>query len=103
MFNLGLVRDVELRFTVPLAERAERVFSAGDSIDDLFRSEWHAGGNFFSRAHNQARSTEVFGGFPRLSGKYFVLLARQDSASSLLVFLNRTFMILPLSFKCGRL
>jgi hypothetical protein len=77
--NLSLVRDVELRFTAPLAERAQRVLAAGDSINDLFRNEWHASGNLFSRARNQARSAKVFVDFLCLGGKYFVLLARKDS------------------------
>jgi hypothetical protein len=47
-------------------------------MNDLFRNEWHAGGDLFSRARNQARSTEVFVGFLCLGGKYFVLLARKD-------------------------
>jgi hypothetical protein len=77
--NLSLVRDVELRFTTPLAERALCILTAGDSINDLFWNKWHASGNLFSRARNQARSAEVFVGFLCLGGKYFVLLARKDS------------------------
>src|SRR5215472_3495557 len=53
--NLSLVRDVELRFTAPLAERAQRVLSVGDSINDLFRNEWHAIGNLFARAQPSAQ------------------------------------------------
>jgi hypothetical protein len=78
------VRDVELRFTAPLAERAERILAAGDSINDLFRNEWQASGNLFSRARNQAGSAEVFVGFLRLGGKYFVLLSRKDSDLALI-------------------
>jgi hypothetical protein len=103
--NLGLVRDVELRFTASLAERAQRVLSAGDSINDLFRNEWHAGGNLFSRPRNQARSAEVFVGFSRLGGKNFVFLARKDRHLALvgLFKLNTHVAILSPAPKVNRL
>jgi hypothetical protein len=82
--NLSLVRDVELRFTAPLAERTQSILAAGDSINDLFRNEGYASANLFSRARNQTGSAEIFVGFLCLGDKYFVLLARKDSDLTLI-------------------
>jgi FAD binding domain len=48
--DLSLVRDVELRFTAPLAKHAQRILATSDSVSDFFRNERHATGNLFPRA-----------------------------------------------------
>jgi hypothetical protein len=46
------VRNVELRFTAPLAKHAQCIFAAGNSVNDFFRDERHAGGNLSPRTHD---------------------------------------------------
>jgi hypothetical protein len=50
--DASLVRDVELRFTSPLAKHAQCIFAGGNSVNDFFRNEWHARGNLSPRAHD---------------------------------------------------
>jgi hypothetical protein len=59
----------------------------GNSVNDFFRYERHAGGNLFSFARDQAHRAEVFVSFLCLGGRMAI--------SPLLVILNRTFMMPP--------
>src|SRR5262249_12894828 len=77
--DVSLVRDVELRFTAPLAKHTQRIFPASNSINDFFWNEWHASGNLFTCARDEARSSEIFVGFLCLGGKCFVVLAGKNS------------------------
>src|SRR5580704_15071576 len=77
--DASLVRDVELRFTAPLANHAQCIFAGGNSVNNFFRNEWHARRNLSPRARDQTRSSDIFVGLTRLGGKCFVVLARKDS------------------------
>src|SRR5262249_29973937 len=77
--DISLARDVELRFTAPLAKRAQRVLATGNSVNDFFRNERRARGNLFPCPRHQARSAKIFVGFQCLGGKGFVVLTRKDS------------------------
>jgi len=68
--DASLVRDVELRFTAPLANYAQCIFAGGDSVNNFFRKEWHARRNLSPRARDQTRSSDIFVvGLTRLGGK----------------------------------
>jgi hypothetical protein len=77
--DVSLVRDIELRFTAPPTQHAQRILTVGNSVNDLFRNERNASGNVFARSRDGTRSAEIFVGFLCLGGKSFVVLARQDS------------------------
>jgi hypothetical protein len=52
-------------------------FAAGNSVNDFFRNERHAGGNLCSRAQSGARA-EVFVSFLCFGGERFILPTRKD-------------------------
>jgi hypothetical protein len=49
---VSLLRDIKLRFTTPLANHAQCIFTGANSVNNFFRNEWYAGSDFPPRARN---------------------------------------------------